>query len=188
MRRWRRWAASYEGLEDEAWRYGLLSGVENEVERSSIKRKAFPSGVQLHSANSILGLVQRACFSWLENLLEMKLSNPLKRQEPRVHLQLFSLFVTDWKSYIEFISLFKIRYMWDMRVFIYKTSVQLKKQRCSKWFLVMCVEGLVVLSVRYFPLMRRDALTGSKQAKWSIWLIKSLSKLMIYHYFSQIPW
>lgn len=38
---------------DEAGRYGLLSGVENEVERSSIKSKAFPSGV--HSANSILG-------------------------------------------------------------------------------------------------------------------------------------
>lgn len=55
MRHWRRWAAAYEVLGDEAWRYSLLSGVENEVERSSIKRKAFPSGVQLHSANSILG-------------------------------------------------------------------------------------------------------------------------------------
>lgn len=55
MRHWRRWAAPYEGLGDEAWGYGLLSGVENEVERSSMKRNAFPSGVQLHSANSILG-------------------------------------------------------------------------------------------------------------------------------------
>lgn len=55
MRRWWRWAACYGGLGDEAGRYGLLSGVENEVERSSIKSKAFPSGVQLHSANSILG-------------------------------------------------------------------------------------------------------------------------------------
>lgn len=45
----------YESLGDESWRYGLLSGVENEVERSSIKRKAFPSGVQLHPASSILG-------------------------------------------------------------------------------------------------------------------------------------
>lgn len=55
MWHWRRWAASYEGPGDEAWRYGLLSGVENEVERSSRKRKAFPSGEQRHWANSILG-------------------------------------------------------------------------------------------------------------------------------------
>lgn len=43
------------GLGDEAWRYGLFSGVENEVERSRIKRNVFPSGVRLQSANSILG-------------------------------------------------------------------------------------------------------------------------------------
>lgn len=46
----------------------------NEVERSRIKRKVFPSGVQLQSANSIL--VQCACCSRLENLLAVKLSDP----------------------------------------------------------------------------------------------------------------
>lgn len=51
---------------DEAWR---LSGVENGVEGSSIKRKAFPQRSRaLNPCYSKLGHGRsHACFSWLEN-------------------------------------------------------------------------------------------------------------------------
>lgn len=53
---------SLRGLRDEARRYERLSGVENEVEGSSIKRKAFPQrNTALNSTYSKLGHCLQPC-------------------------------------------------------------------------------------------------------------------------------
>lgn len=70
------WRLSTRCLRDEAWRYDRLSGVENEVERSSIKREVSP--VEYSSKFDLLSklghLCSNACFSWLENPLAKKSS------------------------------------------------------------------------------------------------------------------
>lgn len=69
---------SLRGRRDEARRYERLSGVENEVEGSSTKRKAFPQrNTALNSTYSKLGhCCSHACFSWPENC-SVKKSNDL---------------------------------------------------------------------------------------------------------------